>query len=623
MSVSELDLSTGTAPAVAFRFLRKGRTQQSAVAVVAPSRLDEQCRPRHAAELAQITVELADRLETWLTGDYLVFSEPDTGRIIVLFKNASIITVRSTLRDFCAGAGAQHWSTLTRHVEVAAAALVLLESEPEAVANIVEQGTTLVDAALRRRDFVCIGGRRSEREREHSPPTLRWLRMPIQIVASVLISIGVPFFIMVGLHKIGVDLATTAYISLVVALGLTAVMIWAESLRALTPLSLPALPDEAEPPCATAIIAAYLPNEADTIIDTVATLLAQDYQGDLQVIVAYNSPESLPVEDDLHALAAVNSALELLAVPDSTSKAQNINAALAITRGEFVGIFDADHHPMPSAFTRAWHWIADGVDIVQGHCVVRNGEESLIAKLVAVEFAQIYAVSHPGRASMHGFGIFGGSNGYWRTDLLKAIRMRFDRLTEDIDSSIRATLAGAQIISDPGLFSRELAPITARSLFRQRLRWAQGWFQVSRHHLAVTLRSDLSRRQKFGMAILLGWREIYPWISPTMMAVLGYLIWRDGGLSFSSPLFLITTLYTITCGPVQAVFAWRLAPPEIRRHTSWFLKYILLGTVYAEAKNLFARVAQFKELSGEHHWTVTPRTSPVIRPAFARKVLAP
>ena len=38
-------------------------------------------------------------------------------------------------------------------------------------------------------------------------------------------------------------------------------------------------------------------------------------------------------------------------------------------RGEFVGVFDADHHPEPGAFQRAWRWLAStGTDVVQGHC---------------------------------------------------------------------------------------------------------------------------------------------------------------------------------------------------------------------------------------------------------------
>ena len=122
----------------------------------------------------------------------------------------------------------------------------------------------------------------------------------------------------------------------------------------------------------------------------------------------------MAVEPRLQLMAQNHPDLDVIRVEDSTSKAQNVNAALRVAEGEFVGIFDADHHPMDGAFDRAWRWLADGADVVQGHCVIRNGSDSWLTRLVAVEFEQIYAVAHPGRAGLHDFGIFGGSNGYWR-----------------------------------------------------------------------------------------------------------------------------------------------------------------------------------------------------------------
>jgi hypothetical protein len=88
-------------------------------------------------------------------------------------------------------------------------------------------------------------------------------------------------------------------------------------------------------------------------------------------------------------------------------------------------------------------------------------------------------VSLPIRARLHDFGIFGGSNGYWKARLLHETRMYAFMPTEDIDSSLRALLDGHRIASDPFLVSRELAPVTVRALWNQRMRWAQGWFQVS------------------------------------------------------------------------------------------------------------------------------------------------
>ena len=101
------------------------------------------------------------------------------------------------------------------------------------------------------------------------------------------------------------------------------------------------------------------------------------------------------------------------------------------------------------------------------------------------------------------------------------------------------------------------------------MRWAQGWFQVATRHLWSILRSPrLDLRQKLGRAYLLGWREVYPWIVMTAWPLLGFLAWRDGGMDFLSPIFMLATLFITLSGPVQTLAAWRLAPPEIRRHSA-------------------------------------------------------
>jgi cellulose synthase/poly-beta-1,6-N-acetylglucosamine synthase-like glycosyltransferase len=403
------------------------------------------------------------------------------------------------------------------------------------------------------------------------------------------------------------------YIIVVVALLVTAYFIWVEGFYALRPLKPFETPGEPYPP-ATAIIAAYLPNEAATIVETVEAFLNIEYPNSLQVLLAYNTPKDHPIEAKLRQIAERSPRFTPYRVMSSTSKAQNVNAALAESRGEFIGIFDADHHPAPDSFVRAWHWLSNGFDVVQGHCLVRNGDASWVARTVAVEFEAIYAVSHPGRARLHDFGIFGGSNGYWRAGLLRRIRMRGSMLTEDIDSSMRVIESGGKIVADPFLVSRELAPTTLSALWHQRMRWAQGWFQVTWRHVVQGLRSPhLSIRQKIGLWYLLMWREVYPWISLQMFPIVAYWAWQAGGVSnldWFVRLFVLTTLFTLSTGPGQTLFAYLLAAPDIRQHPRWFVAYLMVSSLfYTEFKNTISRVAQLKELSRERQWKVTPRSA--------------
>ncbi len=471
----------------------------------------------------------------------------------------------------------------------------------------LEYADTAARQSVTQRDLQPLG--LGGQKRSRSPRINLWSSSQ-QVVAATVGAVVLPFVALVVLYLVGLDLSSTLYWTLVVALAVTAATIWGECFQALAPPRLPEAPDRPAPR-ATAVIAAYLPNEADTIVETLEVFLAQEYSGGLQVILAYNTPGPMAVEPRLELMAQNNPNLDLVKVQDSTSKAQNVNAALRVAEGEFVGIFDADHHPMDGAFERAWRWLAEEADVVQGHCVIRNGSDSWVTRLVAVEFEQIYAVSHPGRAAMHGFGIFGGSNGYWRASALEKVRLRGSFLTEDIEASMRVVQAGGTIVNDPGLVSRELAPDNLKTLWRQRMRWAQGWFQVACRHLVPTLTSPhLSLRQKLGATYLLAFREAYAWLAILVWPLLGFLIWRDGGLDLSSPLFTLVTLFVTVSGPVQTLAAWRLAAPELRQHPRWFVGAAFLNLFfYTEYKNLIARVAHLKQLRGEHQWVVTPRTA--------------
>jgi cellulose synthase/poly-beta-1,6-N-acetylglucosamine synthase-like glycosyltransferase len=440
--------------------------------------------------------------------------------------------------------------------------------------------------------------------------------------SNLVIAWVLPLLLYSALYLVfGIDVSTVGFWIVLAAVVVTALTVYAEAVLALRTASPPSL-ELSWYPSASAIVVAYLPNETDTIEETIKSLLAQDYPGALQVVLAYNTPRRLPIEDDLTALAADDSRLVLLRVGDSTSKAQNINAALQVVTGEIVGIFDADHRPMATAFRRAAAWLEAGVDVVQGRSVVRNGHANWLTRMVAVEFEGIYAVAHPGRAALHTFGIFGGSNGYWRADVLNRLRMRPDMLTEDIDISIRAVFSGCRIAVDRQLISEELAPLTPMALWSQRIRWSHGWHQVSRRQLRRVWRNqELTVRQRLGASFLLGWREAYPWVAAQMIPILAFmvLVRHDVHVQWLAPLFVATTLYVSAVGPVQALFAWRLSVPEVRRRRWWWWQYVLLtGILFGEFKALVNRAAHLRELLGDRAWQVTPRTAAASSGTVAR-----
>lgn len=138
------------------------------------------------------------------------------------------------------------------------------------------------------------------------------------------------------------------------------------------------------------VMVAYLPNEKDIVVGQIMYALEElVYPADkLRINLVYNTPTPIePLETQLRQLAAEYSQLNVIRVPSSKSKADNLNHFFSLppTGADFTGIFDTDHMPHPYNV----RWAAERfvqekqrVDIVQGRCVVYNTSESFLSKMI-------------------------------------------------------------------------------------------------------------------------------------------------------------------------------------------------------------------------------------------------
>jgi cellulose synthase/poly-beta-1,6-N-acetylglucosamine synthase-like glycosyltransferase len=284
------------------------------------------------------------------------------------------------------------------------------------------------------------------------------------------------------------------------------------------------------------VVVAYLPNEQDIIMDRIYYLLEKVvYPRDkLCINIIYNTPYSIgPLESEMHDLTLKHPELRVIKVPSSKSKADNLNYYCSLDTGaDVTAIFDCDHYPHPYGPRWAMERLTTDkkVDIVQGRCVIFNAAANIMTSMIAVEFDKIYAVSHPGRSAMFDFGLFCGSNGFWRTSLLRKLKMDTSMLTEDIDSALRAFGSGSNTVHDLNVVSFELAPTTWPAFWKQRLRWSQGWVQASFRHIKLVWTpaeegKERTFTQRFGLLSLLFVREAsYYLISQYLCLVMSIII---------------------------------------------------------------------------------------------------
>jgi cellulose synthase/poly-beta-1,6-N-acetylglucosamine synthase-like glycosyltransferase len=215
---------------------------------------------------------------------------------------------------------------------------------------------------------------------------------------------------------------------------------------------------------------------------------------------------------------------------------------------------------------------------------------------------------HFAKSRLFQTALFGGSNGYWRAAILKSIGFRADRLTEDIDATIRALLKGCHIVHDRSIVSSEDAPLSITALWYQRKRWAQGWFQVSIYYQRDVFKTEFfNLRQRFLWTTLLLWRVFYDIMGHFLFPIV-FAYWLfQGRISMPlTPYILFSIIITLSSGPVETLVAYKNAVKPGR--SIWrFLLYALLTFPYTLFKNTIQTIAIRDELLGEREWVISER----------------
>ncbi|MEI7750550.1 MAG: glycosyltransferase [Candidatus Omnitrophota bacterium] len=363
-------------------------------------------------------------------------------------------------------------------------------------------------------------------------------------------------------------------------------------------------------PRTTFIVSAYLPNEIEVIEATLLNILehVERPADGIEVILAYNTPHVEALELKLRELSYKWPELVLANAHGSRSKSENLNYAIDLASGRMVGLLDADHLVHGDCLARAWRWLDEGYDVVQGRCKIRNCKDSLIAKMVEIEFEIIYGVNHPSRSIIFDTSLFGGSNGYWKVEALKKLKFEVDMLTEDIDSTVRGILAGYRFVHDRSIVSTELAPVTISGLWYQRKRWSQGWFQCSmKYQMAMWKTRFLNFPQKFIWTTLLSWRVFFDVVSSLLFPIVFAFWLHKGEIVFPVNAYILFALvFTLLSGPYQALAAYKNA--ALPRAPVWeYLFFSVFVWPYTVFKTVVHMVAIRDQLAGVNVWIISKR----------------
>ena len=241
-------------------------------------------------------------------------------------------------------------------------------------------------------------------------------------------------------------------------------------------------PQLPEYPWVTLVVPCH--NEGDNVRDTLAALAAQTYPN--FEIIAVNDGSRDNTGAILDELALQDEQLRVLHFSENQGKAMGLRMAALTSPHEFLVCIDGDALLDPHATTWIMSHFVQGarVGAVTGNPRIRT-RSTLLGKIQVGEFSAIIGmIKRAQRVYGRIFTVSGVVSGFRKTALHRVGYWSLDMVTEDIDISWKLQLNHWDIRFEPNALCWILMPETLRGLWKQRLRWSQGGYEVLLRNLS-------------------------------------------------------------------------------------------------------------------------------------------
>ena len=281
------------------------------------------------------------------------------------------------------------------------------------------------------------------------------------------------------------------------------------------------------PPAELPVVTVQLPvfNERAVVERLIDAACALDWPRDrLQVQVLDDSTDDTVAASRRAAARwrAQGVDIEVLHRTDRTGfKAGALAAGTEVAKGELLAVFDADFVPPPGFLRRVVPHFTEApeVGMVQARWGHLNEHSGLLTRLEAVLLDGHFVLEHTARHRSGRFFNFNGTAGVWRRACIAAAGgWQHDTLTEDLDLSYRAQLAGWRFVFLKDHVVPAELPADMAAFKTQQHRWAKGTIQTARKLLGGILRGGLPVRVKLEAFVHLTNNLAYPMV--LLLAVL-------------------------------------------------------------------------------------------------------
>lgn len=230
-----------------------------------------------------------------------------------------------------------------------------------------------------------------------------------------------------------------------------------------------------------------------------------------------------------------------------------------------VAIFDADFLPPSDFLERTVPALLSDprIGLVQARWGHVNRDRSLLTRAQAIFLDGHFSIEHQARARAGHFFNFNGTAGVWRRAAIEgAGGWTADTITEDLDLSYRAQLAGWRFAYLDDVVAPAELPESWAAFRSQQARWVRGSVETAKKHLGRLLVADLPFALRVDAAIHLTNNFAYLLMAllacflPSAVVLRDQLGWRIPG---GQPLLSLLDLTMLTAGTFAMIVFYAAA----------------------------------------------------------------
>lgn len=269
-------------------------------------------------------------------------------------------------------------------------------------------------------------------------------------------------------------------------------------------------------------------------------------------------------------------------------KAGALREGLKSAKGQFLAIFDADFLPPPDFLKKMLpYFTGRDVGLVQARWGHLNGDSCLLTRSQTIGLDAHFVIEHGARNAEGIFINFNGTAGIWRKKaIMDAGNWQDDTLTEDMDLSYRAQLAGWRFVYVNEVVCPAEVPAEIHGYKAQQYRWAKGAIQTAKKLLPRIWRAThLPLKVKWEATIHLTNHLVFPVMLLVALLSLPMMVIKVSS-NASRSFFIGATVFTASAFsyPLFYIYAQKEIYPDWKRRVL-FLPILMAGAVGLSVTN--------------------------------------